>query len=78
MEPARGERDDHMVGVNRHDTETAPMGPLVVSGMTDWPHDVETEATRPQWSPLVVSGMTPARRRLIKARAICRNGARSW
>ena len=41
----------------------AAMGPLVVSGMTRWQHHWHPVRRHPpQWSPLVVSGMTPERK----------------
>ena len=40
--------------------ETRGSPPLVVSGMTGWTGCVASELAVPQWSPLVVSGMTRA------------------
>ena len=80
MEPARGERDDGGLDPAGEDGVIAAMEPAR-DGRDDLLADTDAyrEWLRPQWSPLVVSGMTAPAVGDVAGGRPGRNGARpSW
>ena len=78
MEPAPGERDDFRLAQVLPPAGVAAMEPAPGERDDAGPEDNPLRRLLPQWSPLLVSGMTAAVSFKDSAVRSSRNGARSW